>query len=138
MSEKSKPTIRELEEILEGPGDQAVTLNPDGSVSVESDSFAEFERRLAKLDAEVEKQAEAIEKWSSTARLALQLDDQQKTDIKALRADRDRLEEIKKKYAWILNDMAYKAPEQLTAEFFIQCLDMLGQAIDAARTDEEQ
>ena len=49
--------------------------------------------------------------------------------VATLEAQHEALEAIKAKAAWLLNDMAYKAPEQLTAEFFVSRLDMLRQEI---------
>ncbi len=49
-----KPTIAELEQIMEDAADQAVTINPDGSISVEIDPrVTDLTTQLAERDAEI-------------------------------------------------------------------------------------
>ena len=42
--ERKKPTIAELERILDEQGSKAITLNPDGSISVNEPEQSEYDK----------------------------------------------------------------------------------------------
>ena len=61
---------------------------------------------------------------------------QLKAQLAEREGDGERLEAIREKWEWIKRDLPYKAPEQLTRQFFIDRLSLIGEAIDSARQAE--
>lgn len=66
-TERRRPTVKEIERILESEGDRAVTIEPDGSISYhESDHPESVSPEVERLLRENALMLDALEKLAST------------------------------------------------------------------------